>query len=188
LREAALGGAWRAVERRLRLDLEADGEAEPVALEYRFDDREGGAGQVLVLGDAGGVRTLRVRGGIDRVDRGKAGITVFDYKRRAKKRPAGRHFQLPIYLAVALRDFGAAAGEVAAAWCDLLDGKRAWGVPPASPQHFAAELQESLWARLLPVLQGDVRPDPLDAETCSRCDFAPLCRYVVPADADEGET
>lgn len=192
-RAAALHDARQAALLRLQIDLDR-GVGEPLALEHRFDDSPRAAGEVLELDDPAGERTLRVRGSIDRIDRiddsgahAESLLEVIDYKRSVKKRSSGRHFQLPIYLEAALRDFGAGITCASASWYDLRRGKTTPGVDEDSPVALRARLRTELWGRLDRLLvEGDTAPDPDTAELCARCDFAPLCRFAAVAGDDGG--
>jgi CRISPR/Cas system-associated exonuclease Cas4 (RecB family) len=119
-----------------------------------------------------------VRGGIDRIDRGGGVLAALDYKRGVLKRTAGRHFQLPLYLLVAMRDFGQAGAKVRADWVWLRDAARKPAVPEvADAAELAAGVANDLWQRVDRVLDGDISPDPDPPELCKRCDMRPVCRF-----------
>jgi len=188
LRRATLEDAWAAVATQLERDLERKDAHEPVALEHSFNERPETPAPPLDIEHPDGGRVLRVRGSIDRVDTAGEALVTLDYKRTHRRRGAGRHFQLPIYGLAAKRDLHTGASEMSAAWITLRDGKRhlADGLHP-DPVAFAAQLERDLWARVDPVLAGDVTPDPDSADMCRACDFSALCRYDAAGDAGEGE-
>ena len=108
---------------------------------------------------------------------------VLDYKRSVKKRSAGRHFQLPLYALVALRDYGGGSEAVQAAWVGLRDGERSVVEDlPRKPEAVRDVVARALWTRIDRVLLGDVSPDPDDPKQCERCDFRHLCRYEAELD------
>lgn len=192
LRPASLSQAWQAVLVQLGRDLHSSEPWEPLALEYRFDDRPGADAPEFVVTDPAGTRALRVRGSIDRVDSSPGALLTLDYKRTASVRHALRHFQLPIYTAVALRDLAPRAQRVAAGWLGLWDGRQRLADDLApDPAAFMTTLQQSLFARIDRVLGGTIAPDPDSPDTCERCDFRALCRQAgevggtAPVAADE---
>jgi RecB family exonuclease len=180
LRAATLQDAWQKTETQLDHDLAADSALEPVALEYSFSNRPNADAGLLEVRDPRTGRVVRVRGQIDRIDRGAGELLTLDYKRTAKKRVEGRHFQLPLYGLVGLRDFGHGCQRVGAAWVELRSAIRV--VAPeldADPAAFERALHDTLWPRIDRVVGGDVSPDPDAPETCKRCDFGRLCRFDV---------
>jgi RecB family exonuclease len=177
LRDATLMHAWRAVAVQLDRDLKVT-TGEPIALEYRFDDREGADAPELRLEDPRTGRTLRVRGSIDRIDLVGNALETLDYKRTISVRSPERHFQLGLYGAVALRDLRPAIDSVGAAWLDLWRGTRKIADELCgSPSDVLSHVSEALWRRIDPVLAGDISPDPDDPELCERCDYRALCRF-----------
>ncbi len=191
LRPATLENAWVAVVTQLESDLRGDSGLEPLALEYRFDDRppKDGTAELLVLDDPTGRGQLRVRGGVDRIDRGAGVLAALDYKRTVAARAEGRHFQLPLYLMVALRDFGEGVEQVRADWVALRDAKRKPAVEAGSqPQAFTAAALGDLWRRIDRVLGGDVSPDPDPPELCRSCDIRPVCRFSAVDTDDEAKS
>ena len=205
LRDAALETVQRAVQTCLRRDLDEAQGREPLVLEYPFDDRPGVAARALELPSPDRLRRVVVRGSIDRIDRtdrtectectecterDAVELAVLDYKRSIINRSPGRHFQLPIYLAVALRDFGDSIGTVSAGWIDLRRGKTKWAIGPGTPREaFLAELSSELWQRLGLILSGNAAVDPDSTDLCNRCDVKGVCRYVPPVGDvdDQGE-
>lgn len=185
LRASTLEGAWTMVRTVLRHDLAAADEREPVAVEWRFG-LDGDAGNPpLAVTAPDGSRAIRVRGSIDRVDRAGDTLRVLDYKRRIIARVAGRHFQLPLYALVALRELGGADTRIEAAWVGLKDGKAK--AAPGLPERGAdcgAVVARDVWQRVARLQAGDVSPDPESAAQCARCEFRPLCRYEVELDPE----
>jgi CRISPR/Cas system-associated exonuclease Cas4 (RecB family) len=180
LRAATLGDAWHNTATQLEHDLESESDLEPVALEYSFSNRPNAESGLLELRDPGSDRVVKVRGQIDRVDSGGGDLVTLDYKRTAKQRSEGRHFQLPIYGLVGLRDFGAACERVSAAWIELRSAKRVASPElEVDPAAFERSVHAALWPRIHRVVGGDVSPDPDVPETCKRCDFGRLCRFEV---------
>jgi len=178
LRGAALESAWAAVERILRRDLDTDEARELLTLEFRFDERPGAHAPSLLV-DMGRGLTLRIIGGIDRVDRVGASLVVTDYKRTLKERPAGRHFQLPLYGLAALRQFGVPVA-IHAQWLGLRDAKAKVAEDlPSAPQDLPTYVAMTLGARLHRLFDGQLAPDPMSEADCRGCEMAPLCRYDV---------
>ena len=186
---------WRAVSFRLEADL-ANPAANPLALEYRFNNERNAAAPLEVPEpEGGGGRTARVRGSIDRIDLAAGGdaggvLWTYDYKRTVARRNAHRHLQLGLYGLVATRDFGADVAGHGAAWLTLA-GRDAGKAKPAkelfgTPAELAHGVAHDLWTRLGPWLEGDVTPDP-DKDACRTCDYADLCHYAGPEDDDDGE-
>ena len=192
LRDAELDRAWDAVEAQLATDMAAKDDYEPCFLEYGFglgDPVEGIP--PLELFNPDNTMAINIRGSVDRVDLSPQGLRVLDYKRTVKERLPGYHFQLPLYVAAALRETGMGVDTVSAGWSDLRTGKRtlASDIEP-SPELFTESLRRRVWERLDAILDGDVRPSPKPADVCRACDFRSLCRYRVEADPDaalEGE-
>lgn len=184
--EAELAAAWRAVEGQLELDLKDDEGFEPVLFEYAFGMGETTEGPPpLHLSHPKGTSEIRIRGSIDRVDRAPGMLRVLDYKRTIKQRDSGCHFQLPLYLAAALRDVEEDVETIQAGWSDLRRVKRTLAADIArAPEAFLDELGAGVWSRLDAVLAGDVAPHPQPADWCKACDYRPLCRYAVEADPD----
>lgn len=123
---------WEVASRGMRADLRQfpgrdsvrrarDGLA-PVACEMAFG-RPGTPAVDVALGDG---TTLRIRGSVDRVDEGPAGLVVIDYKtgRSARYRALaaanptdhGRFLQLPLYAAAARQLLGRPDADVAVAY------------------------------------------------------------------------
>ena len=189
LRHAALERAWETVATQVQRDLCQTDTWEPIALEHRFDDRFADATPPLEIPSDDGTRVLRVRGSIDRVDRCDGALATLDYKRSKQKRQMLRHLQLPIYAAVAHRDF-ASGGPTrgCAAWITFADGKR--HTPEDIPEDADRQLQtlhQLAWTRVERLLAGEIAPDPAPASTCERCDFRPLCRYLPPPADDDAD-
>jgi len=177
LAEPAIEEAYLAAEAQLTLDAARSDAGEPVAFEYRFDDRPGGQAPVLCLTGPIDPPSLLVRGSIDRIDLSPQNVTVTDYKRNARKRTAGRHLQLPLYTAVAARDFAQHGRTLAAQWVDLRKAKIVPSPDPLEDNYAVqAQLTNSLWTRLASVLAGTISPDPDQSELCDHCDFRALCR------------
>ncbi|MBN1961965.1 MAG: PD-(D/E)XK nuclease family protein [Deltaproteobacteria bacterium] len=197
LAPAALQDANNTALRILADDLNGNDDREPLKLEYRFDDRSfikrnnervslEKAAPPLVLNSEDGSYEVKIRGSIDRIDHVDNTIEAIDYKRSFAKRTDGRHFQLPLYLAVAWRDFSDNAQKLAAHWIVLRDRKRHIAVEASTPQLFLQNLRMSFFARLERVLGGDISPDPKPATLCERCDYRALCRFSVVSN-DESE-
>jgi hypothetical protein len=181
LEHAAVETAHAIALRLFTEDLAGAEPREPLAFEYRFDDRVSAVAPPLRVTTPRG-RELVVRGSIDRIDRVGAVLEAIDYKRSPHKRPEGRHFQLPVYLAVAARDFGGA--ELTATWVGLRDRSRVTAVSPTPAPELAPRLAADLGARLERLLSGDLSPDPEPVQDCRRCDYSALCRFRT---ADEPE-
>jgi len=182
LEPAALEAAHQAALTLFEREVNADDPREPLALEYEFGDKPTAMAPPLAVAAPGDpTRVLKVRGKVDRIDRVGARVEAIDYKRTPQSYPEGRHFQIPVYLAVAARDFGRGATEVAGFWLGFRDGKRPAAVAPVAPADFAAALARDLHTRADRVLAGDVSPDPAKPGVCARCDFASLCRYCASA-------
>lgn len=198
LQDVVFDDVWRTVQIQLKADLDTDATYEPLALEYGFGEASGvhadGTRAVsappLHVADPTGMRSLVIRGKIDRIDRMSDGVQALDYKRTTPTVASGRHFQLPIYAAVAARDMGdigqhAQTANVSAAWIVLDSAKRKQ--PPLDDATHAipmSALKAHLWQRVERVLGGDVSPDPaLPATDCTRCDYRHLCR--VPGTAPD---
>ncbi len=179
LQAATLHAAWLAARAQLQADLERKDHAEarePVALEYRFDDRSGGDAQALVIEDELGERQVTVRGSIDRIDMSPDDIYTLDYKSTLRKRTPHRHFQLPIYALVAAERFGKDK-RLQSEWVALRTLKRAAAAEtPQDYASFLAEVREDLWKRIDRTVSGDISPDPDPVSMCAYCDFRPLCR------------
>jgi hypothetical protein len=188
LAEPALEAAFLAVKTQLELDARRTEDFEPVALEYRFDDRPLGEAPPLFIESPKGELNLRVRGSIDRIDACAESVLILDYKRTVIKRSAGRHLQLPLYAAVAARDFGEKRRDLGAAWVDFRQQKLVHTPEPLTTvDDLQAQLKESLWDRLASVLGGSVVPDPEPVELCKHCDFSALCRIGAEKGDDESE-
>jgi RecB family exonuclease len=188
LRAAALEDSWAMVVAQLGYDLTRDLGLEPVAVEYTFDDRAQGRSPALPIVAPDGHGRVLVRGSVDRIDLGGGALAVLDYKRSIRERAPGRHFQLPAYLLVALRDFGSAVSTVEASWVGLKDAfhSRAEDLPH-EPAACREQIARTLWARIDRIRQGNVTPDPEDARDCKHCDFHRLCRYDAELDPVVGE-
>ncbi len=175
LRGAVLEDVWVVVETQLAADLADGAQGEAIAFEHAFHEGED-APPALVVKAPDGEREVVVNGSIDRVDRVGDCIVCIDYKRTPEQRPAGRHFQLPLYALVGLRDFGGAT--IRAAWVGLRDAKR---LPvedlPNDPIAAGEQVRVALWGRVDEVTHGNVQPDPYDRKLCERCDYAALCRF-----------
>jgi hypothetical protein len=192
LQAALVQDALDAVAVVLAADLAAEVPAQPLALEYVFDDRPSSAAPLLrlriPLGDAASTQplALQVRGSIDRVDRQGGVLRIIDYKSTLPRRSEGRHFQLGLYVAVGLRDLNGDASSVAAAWLQFKDarlkGVAALSGPAEQARH---SLEDGLRGRLQGVWAGklDPDPDPLDAALCAHCDFSGLCRFTAAGGA-----
>ncbi len=190
LRPAVLEEAWSTAVAQLDRDLESDEPLEPTALEWGFDDRDGGDAEALELHEPDGGRSIRVRGKIDRIDQGDGAVVAIDYKRTRQDRVPGRHFQLPIYGLVGLRDFAPEATQIRAVWIALRDGKTLMPEDlETDPVAFERHLHDCLWPRIDRVTGGDISPDPDAAKSCRHCDFKRLCRYDVLRDTarEDGE-
>jgi hypothetical protein len=174
---ATLAQAWRAVVAQLEADLAATHELEPIALEYSFD-----GDTLLRLSSPDATRELRVRGNIDRVDKGHDVLVTLDYKSSPPKFAPGRHFQLAIYGAVVARDFAQHGERLRAAWLELhtakeaLDEELMGGARTSDVTSFLTRLQDALWPRIDRLLAGSIAPDPAPAGICDTCDMRALCR------------
>ena len=185
LRQSTLQQAWQTVRVQLERDLTASAPRELLALEHRFDDRPDARTSELCIADPTGQRGIRVRGSIDRVEIEAGTLMVLDYKRSPAAREPERHFQLPIYVAAALRDLLPNASAVSAGWIGLADGKRRLAEDVCgTPVALSASLQRTVWQRLDELLTGTIAPDPENAAACERCDFRALCRQAdaIPAE------
>lgn len=192
LQKSALEQAWDAVRAQLPIDTAKDG-WQPIGLEYRFDDRKSGeadAKALRLLHPQGGL-CLRVHGSVDRIDRqgaadpkaAQAQLRIIDYKRTLPEASRTRHFQLPIYAAVAARDFASEPKPheedlpvfADAAWRRLADGRVrvAKDVGADTDRVFGDEI----WQRLDAVAAGDITADPEAATACQRCEMLGVCRF-----------
>ncbi len=173
--------AWALAEERalavLRSDLEKEDALEPLALEYRF----GGSGEAPPLELCG----LRVRGAVDRIDRGGDEVVAIDYKNNLPDRREGRHFQLPLYLELALRDFGDAVSRGRARFVATREVEARDAIKSAPRKELLATLSAALDERLARILAGDISPDPMPASACKHCPFIALCRYCPPREESE---
>jgi hypothetical protein len=193
LRNGALAGAWEAGRSQLARDLYGES-SEPVVLEYRFGDPARSPSPPLRANHpTRPEHWLEVRGSIDRVDQDGPHLRVIDYKSSLHPRPDGRHLQLGLYQAIALRDLVPAATSTDAIW--QLLGTPTEGrdkiIPEGlrgTPQGVRDAVMATLWDRLDPVLQGDIAPDPAPLTSCRHCDFQRLCRFVPKVHQEDQNT
>ena len=144
-------------------------------MEASFGRTEGDGG-VLSVRHPEVDREIRIKGSIDRVDAGAGKLRVLDYKRTIPDRSDERHFQLPIYLAAALRDHGEDVDTVRAMWAGLRQRRRPVAEDiPTNPDEFFGFLRRTLWKRIERLEGGDVSPDPSPISVCKACDLRRLC-------------
>ncbi len=187
--EDMMGKARRMGLDSLRRDTSRFADCAPVAVEVGFGR---GLGPEISLGG------VRLRGRIDRVDQGPAGVVVIDYKWSAgppKARfEADRVLQLPLYAAVARIVFGAPV--VAGVYVGLGEGtSRGWWIGEGRDAHgdlvktdavdaeeaVAIEQRaiESAAAAAAGIRAGRIEPgDPLPG-ACTYCSAASFCPRSV---------